>query len=751
MGDLAQQRTLRTISQISQKAELGMELGINLENQHALFDHFRDLVKTSHEFGRAQIRTANGQLLVDIGATKVPSELEKLNLLATDKLTVSDKGRSVWSKQTMHDASGQSAGFVVLELDRGALQTSAHRLALQTLQSSLPLLLLSWVSLSWLLSVHIRRQPSINHPPPKLWKHVAFSVFCISWLATPLWMISTARQEAKPLVAEQLHHNAYAIGSTLTQQVDRALEYGIPYPHLQGIESWLQQAHDQAPEISAITLTPKHSAMQTTEQVEIAIPLSQADTHQLSLSFPLDLVDQQLSGILVDLILALVISIVLVYELCRSQWQQIFNRDTPLASPGPQATYPSEKIYLSRIRLFVFLAALSEELLRPFLTVFASELPNTTLSPSMSAGIPVAAFMLTLAMAQPIGPVLAQRFDVRWLMAVSAACGTAILALSGTAESSLNLIICRALAGMAYGLTLILAQTAIIQATSSKQRAQGLTQVAAAIVAAGIVGPPFGGMLAAKLGAATSFIACAACMAAALWIALKLPTTPSIHNAPPTGTNGWRGYQTVLQNPQALFVIFGAALPARLVAVAVLALIVPLYAHSIQAPAAVTGRVLLLYFLAFALTVSFFARQSDRSGNRLPYIVAGGIVSALACLCMPWFEGVVGMALCCGFLGLGQAMQSSPQVALITEAFEPHNPKGQKLQATPQQALAAFRLLERAGSVLAPFLLAVFINWWGYLGALSATGLLLMIATASLYLGLHKHSTVKLSPANAPQ
>jgi MFS family permease len=146
------------------------------------------------------------------------------------------------------------------------------------------------------------------------------------------------------------------------------------------------------------------------------------------------------------------------------------------------------------------------------------------------------------------------------------------------------------------------------------------------------------------------------------------------------------------------------------------------------------GRTLLLYFLVFAVTVSLFANWSDASGRRLPFLVAGGLVSALACWALPGLGGVLGMAACCALLGLGQAMQSSPQLALVTEIFEPQ-PDSQPL-ATPEQALAAFRLLERLGSIAAPFVTAAAVADFGYAGAMLAIGIFLAAATLGMLLGL---------------
>ena len=520
-----------------------------------------------------------------------------------------------------------------------------------------------------------------------------------------------------------------------------------------------------------------------------------ANAGQLVVGYSRNFINGQLRGMIVDLVLALVIAAVLMRELTRGLWrrsllfplfnyakahawqriQQLWSRKhrisqtvaatnnseaqeclqaierslqrTPGGEPsqtGQAAPDAGSTAWASRqltlLRLAVFLVALSEELLRPFFTVFASEVQSSDsrLSPAMVAGMPIAAFMATLALTQVAGPTLAKRFDLRWSLIIAALIGTIAMAATALAGDIYTLVALRGLAGAAYGLGFIVAQTAIVRITPSNQRARGLAELSAAIVAAGIVGPPFGGMIAARAGDVVGFAACALCMAGAMFVALRLQLgRPSSENAQRglATTGGWRGYMAVLSEPRAIFVILGAALPARLVAVTVLSVVVPLYMSALGQPPAVAGRVLLLYFLCFASCSTLVAHWSDLTGQRKSFIVMGGLLSVLACLSLPLLGDVTGMAMCCALLGFGQALQSSPQIALATEVFEPR-PDAKPSAATPEQALAAFRFIERAGSIVAPFVTAVAITMYGYAGAVVAVGLLVGLATIGLIAGL---------------
>jgi MFS family permease len=497
---------------------------------------------------------------------------------------------------------------------------------------------------------------------------------------------------------------------------------------------------------------------------------------------PIAYVDQRLRSILLDLLFAAIVSLVLVRELLgtlweRSQlkpylqfeaawqgwraralsrrapmepaqrldwWMQVQNgvrrlldevtqnaQRSPLAGTGRE---------LVRIRLIVFLTALSDELLRPFFTVFTSEAQplSIPLSPTMMAGLPVAAFMFTLAIAQPLGPWITKRFEMRRALFTVALAGAMLILATAQSNDAAALILLRAGSGACYGLMLILSQTTIVRITDYGQRARGLTQVAAAIVAAGVCGPPLGGLLVERLGTGPAFAACAACLASSLAIILSLAPLPKDARANLAGLGGWRGMAAVLRQPRVMAVTLFAAVPARLVAAAVLVVVTPLYMLELGETSAASGRIQLLYFLAFMITAPWVARWSDLSRRRGRWIVLGCALSALSCASLPLLGGTTGLAVCCALLGIGQALLSSPQLALVTETFDTDPQATQVVGATPEQALAAFRFIERFGSIAAPFAVAMAVAQFGLTGAVAAIGVLLTAGTAGVGMVLFK-------------
>ncbi|MFC4160076.1 MFS transporter [Chitinimonas lacunae] len=566
----------------------------------------------------------------------------------------------------------------------------------------------------------------------------------IALIAGLAGLLSLARDGARTLVAEQIDHNASATARALAGQIEQAQRYGIPLDKLPGIEPVFAALLAERAELAYLVLRSSDGRpMVHSSRIEDILPeqaqplpghaeatVRLAGGAQISAGYRLDYIDRELGAIALDLALALVIAFVLVRELTHGLWVRS-------ALPGLFALalghvrHIASGTSLTQIRLIIFAIALSEELLRPFFAVFAADLaPVAGLSPAMQAGLPVTAFMLTLALAQPLGPWLAQRADLRRALCLAAVAGAALLAVTGwLARDTLTLTLLRGAGGACYGLTLILAQTAIVRLTDSGNRARGLAEIAAAIVAAGIVGPAFGGVLADRFGYGWAFVGCGAAYLLSAVLALRLPQLAAAASSS-RSQYGLAGFLAVLREPRARAVILGAAIPARLSAAALLLLLAPLYLQAQGYPNSMAGRVLMLYFITFMLSAPLVARWSDRYGRRRPFVIAGGLLSVAACAPMPWLDGLGGIALACALLGVGQAVLSAPQMALVADIFERHP------DTDAEQALAAFRLTERLGSIAAAIVAARAIDAWGPAGAVGALGALLGVATVYLWLGL---------------
>jgi MFS family permease len=642
----------------------------------------------------------------------------------------------------------------------------------------------------------------------------------LAWLCTAFIVVFAtlsglawqARLFAQPLLVTEIDKNAATVETMVRSDLERALRLGIPLRGLEGLNALFEEALKPAPEVVFIALrdpsqagadqwlaiqtrdSKQNGSLQALEEWEKSpgnadvgsFHLVASDVvdgagrplAQLVVASSLDVVGQRLNAILLDLLFAVVVSLVLVREvlgglLQRSVLKPLVEfeatwpvwRDRALAL-GKESLQASQEWLagvvawlqeigaallrgeegvssvvgreLVRLRLIVFFTALSEELMRPFFSVFASEVKPLAagLSPTMLAGLPVMTFMFTLALAQPLGPWVTRRFDIRRALFVVAMVGAALLGMTAFTQEGLALALLRAGSGVTYGLLLILTQTTVVRITSSDRRARGLMELSAAIVAAGVCGPALGGLVEERFGVWLAFGACAACLVLAGLFSLRMAPLPRQRHDQLAGLGGARGLMAVLRHPQVMAVTWYAAVPARLVAAALLVVVTPLYLLELGETASASGRVLLLYFLAFMMVAPWVASRSDRSRSRRPWVMVGSALSALACAALPVIGGLWGAAVCCALLGVAQALLSAPQLALVTEAFDPQAVA--QAQATPEQALAAFRFIERVGSIVAPLVVALAVARWGLTGAVGALGVLLAVCTLALGLAFRR-------------
>ncbi len=798
---LAQERTDRVVRQLVDEGESAMRLGLDASDLTFFQERLQRVRSEDNTIVLAVITTVTGQTVAQAGQASLRTLVEPRwtrRLLANGRgsaLDVRHLPAHILTGALILDPAGNPAATVWIVASPDALRAQAHAAARAVLVKAVPLALLSCLLLYLLMDGwagrSIRLVSGHARAGGKRRSRLAAPLLLAALLLAAPVMLWIAREASRPYVSAQIQASADLIAAGVAGQVERALQVGVPLPSLAGMPALLKERLAAAPELTWL-------ALRTADGRELARSGSENNSDKDNASeqrraavgdsgatvvaaYSHNYVDRALGAMMLDLVLALIISVVLLRELTRGLWRRSLlhplldyritrawywfdglrghapadteaaharrqcRSELAMAASGTAETAGAIGPQLTRLRLAVFLIALSDELLRPFFTAFASEMqaPAGWLSPAMVAGLPVVAFMSMLALSQVIGPALAQRFDLRPMLMLAAPAGALALAATAFTHELGWLVLLRAISGAAYGLGLILVQTAIVRHAPPAQRARSLAEVAAAIVAAGIVGPPFGGMLSGRIGDAHALLACALSMLCALLVIarLRLPRPaqaggPLLTTTAPT----WRGYAAVLRNRRAMCVILGSALPARLVAVTVLVVVAPLYVRQLEQSADAAGRVMLMYFLCFAASASLMAHWSDLLGQRKPFIVAGCLLAAIACLQLPLIGGIAGLALCCALLGVGQAVQSSPQLTLVTELFE-HAPGGSGTNshtASPEQALAAFRLIERGGSIVAPFVTALSIAWLGLQGAVAAVGVVLALGALGVWLGVRQ-------------
>lgn len=375
----------------------------------------------------------------------------------------------------------------------------------------------------------------------------------------------------------------------------------------------------------------------------------------------------------------------------------------------------------SRLRMVVFLVALSDEICRPFFAVYASSLDGPiALSSEVLAGIPLTSFLLTWALSQPFGATLLRRFGTRnCLVSAATVTGLGMLATAIT-DTWLGLVVLRALTGFGFGCVLIFSQAIMLRIGRVTGRARAMAEFVAGVVAAGICGPAIGGLLAVKFGTTFTFVVSGCCALIAIVFAMGTKDTRAAEITAKSFSA--KAVVETMRHPRLLLLMIFSAIPGKIASTAVLLMLVPLATAEMGESPSVAGRLLLLFFLGFFLVAGFAAKLSDQWNLRKPFIAAGGLLSALACLSGYAFDNIWGLFLTCSLLGLGQAWLSSPQIILVTQIMDASG-----TAADSELVLGFYRLVERFGGALGPVLAAVLIKQIGLGGAMLAFGLILAI------------------------
>jgi predicted MFS family arabinose efflux permease len=386
---------------------------------------------------------------------------------------------------------------------------------------------------------------------------------------------------------------------------------------------------------------------------------------------------------------------------------------------------------VAAIRTPLFLFFFAEEMTRPFLPGFVSQLarPIAGLSIELVISLPIVLFMAIVALTQPfLGGLTEALGRGRCLRAGSA---LAVVGFVGTAYAGdmVELLTFRSLTAFGYAAVFVAAQGHIIDLTGAASRARGLAVLVTAIMVASLCGPPIGGILADRLGDRSTFLVAGALGLAALACAyLSLPTERARADRM-RPTLGLSAIYHVLRRPALAILMVGCALPAKMLLVGMVFYLVPLELTRAGFEQATIGRILMLYALAMLIVVPFVAKRSDAAGRRPRYVLIGGLLSSCSVVHLLLWPAPWGATLAVLHLGIAQALSITPQSALVGEYGRLLAPQ------VPESLLyGVFRLVERLGNAIGPAMAAWLLGVYGPQTAGLAIGGLALLGTLSFAL-----------------
>ncbi len=376
---------------------------------------------------------------------------------------------------------------------------------------------------------------------------------------------------------------------------------------------------------------------------------------------------------------------------------------------------------LAKIRAPLFVFILAEELTRPFLPGYIKGLLVSVpgLAPEVVVGLPIALFMLIVALGQPFLGAYAQRVGNRHAMLVGASVAALGFLASAFAGSVLDLLLWRSMCALGYGLVFVAAQGHVLEHTTTANRARSFALFIGAIMVATVCGPSIGGILADNIGERWT-LGVAALLAIGSMGAIRLlpRQDPSVTAAqsearPPK----LREIVSLLVNKRFMTVTGLAAIPAKILLTGVCFYLVPLYVLSLGSTQSVIGRILMLYGVVMVVIMPIAASIAVNRERMELLVGAGLLLSGIGTLLLMAGSHVGWIFAAVFLIGLGQSLSIAAQSALVREHCDV------EVSTMGEHAVyGVYRLLERLGNALGPMLAALLLMAFGYRTGFVATG-----------------------------
>ncbi len=583
--------------------------------------------------------------------------------------------------------------------------------------------LLSLASLGWLT-----RRPAAVSPAAPRWPVAAA---CLLPLLLAMGAFGLLAQQAfSEQLIPQAVRKAESLGVSLAGLFERASAAGFEYRELRGVEAALGELRSHNAELAYAAaldgdgrvlfadgeLPPAIGRAPAGGQAEV--PLAAGGETYGRLLFGIDpaFVRGLITDMGLDVAVVLVVALVLAGELVRHV--------TGTAGAAPDAD-------LMRIRAPMFTFILAEELTRPCLPGYIGRLAGAggEAATPLVVGLPIAIFMLIVALGQPLLGRWSERIGRRRALLVGALIGALGFVGSALAQGLIDLIGWRALSAVGYALVFAAGQGYVLEHVGEAARSRGFGVFVGAIMAATVCGPSIGGILADQLGQRQTFAVSALLCLLALLPMRSLPAAAARAAAP--AAESMAGLLQLLANRRFALLTLFAAIPAKILLIGVLFYLVPLYVTDLGYGQAMAGRLIMLYGLLMVLLVPLAARHGEGFARRVA-LVAGGLgVAAAGGLLLAALPALAGLFALVGLLGLGQALSISAQAALVGELC-----RGEIAAHGVDAVYGAYRMLERLGNAAGPLVAGALLAGAGFKGTFVALGLAALACALVTRLGL---------------
>jgi MFS family permease len=401
---------------------------------------------------------------------------------------------------------------------------------------------------------------------------------------------------------------------------------------------------------------------------------------------------------------------------------------------------------LAKIRAPLFVFILAEELTRSFLPGYTKDLlvPVAGLSPQLVIGLPIALFMLIVALAQPFLGVFSERKGHKYTMTLGASIAALGFFATAAAHSVLDLMLWRSLCAIGYAMVFVAGQAYVLDHATPSTRAKSFALFVGAIMAATVCGPSIGGILADNIGVRSAFVIAGVLAVSSLWVIRQLPQQqPRSLEKAPTRLPTLREVGQLMVNRRFMMVTALAAIPAKILLTGVCFYLIPLYVLSVGSTQSMAGRILMAYAVVMVLMAPVTASLAS-SKERMHWLVGGGlIVSGIGGLIMLSGGGIGHVFAAVLLVGLGQSMSISAQSALVSEHCAP------EISLLGEGVIfGVYRLLERTGNALGPLIAGAIVLNFDYRTGFIAIGSVALLCGVGFLVATRRRDAAELAPAS---
>jgi MFS family permease len=377
---------------------------------------------------------------------------------------------------------------------------------------------------------------------------------------------------------------------------------------------------------------------------------------------------------------------------------------------------------LIHVRILTFLFTFSEMLSRPFMPIYVEHAvhPIPGIPDKILMGLPITVFMLVGAFGMSAAGGWIVRLGQRRIYSMGAVLSAIGLAGTGTAMSLWDLLLWRIISGIGYSMMFMACQAYLLENSDESDRAKSAAVFVGALMVAEICAPGIGGILADRVGFRLVFAlgaSVAAVSAILAWNiiyddpARRLAAKAAKHRKAP------KVFARLLRNGRFMALMLFAGIPAKMLLTGFLYFLVPLFLTQLGASQSEIGRIAMIWGVCSVVMGKTVASVADRYRCHGLLVGGGGLIVGLGLIPVFLYPDMLHVMLAVVALGVGQALSISPQLALLTRVCAREIAE---VGAAP--VVGRYRLIERIGSGLGPFVAATLTVHYGSADAITALG-----------------------------